>query len=166
MTLNQQENEGMDRKVPPIDFPTVLAGAENFHDIQERIIRQLDAFRIQGIQKIGFVSGGVPSRKDEKILAAYTEKIRGESEFPVFSSTDIFKDRELWDRLPEPNLPEAERKEKFLELFRKILAGGVTHIFMTPGWKSSIGAKDEHDTAEKLGINIDELLVDERISSL
>lgn len=173
MATNPQENEGMGRKVPQIDFPSILARAENFHDIKESIMQQLYALKKQGVQRIGFVSGRVrENTKDWEKLAAYTKKIREESEFPIFSSTDIFQVKELWKKLPEPKLPQTEKEEKFKELFREILSGGVTDIFMTPGWdKYSLpgklsGAEYEHKTAQDIGINIESVSVDEQISSL
>lgn len=173
MTINSWEKEGMSRKVPQIDFQGILAGAANFHDIQEKLLSRLNIMRNQeGVKRIGFVSGGVANRGQENILSsmrqlsAYTEKLRRESGLTILSSTDIFQVEGLWKRLPEPKLPEAEKSKKFLELFRGILRGGVTDIFMTPSWENSKGAKDEYNTAIEIGINIHYVSVDEEISKL
>lgn len=174
MTINLEENEGMDRKIPQIDFPIVLAGTGNFDDIQEKLLRRLNIMRTQeGVQRIGFVSGRTRNKAEYRKLAAYTKKLREEYEFPIFSSMDIFGNNELWKKLPEPKLPEAEKREKFFELFDEILGGGVTDIFMTPGWDDKdptedhpSGSEHEHATAKNLGINIHDVPVDEQISKL
>lgn len=114
--------------------------------------------RKEGQQKIGYVSGIITSEGRENIprnidrLAKFTEHIRTQQDFPVFSPTDVFYD-ELIDRLVANNL----KNDDFIQFWREVLGAEekfITDIFMTPRWELSQGATDEHDLSKKLGLTI------------
>lgn len=107
-------------------------------------------------KKVGYVAGIITSDGPEYIarniqkLEEYTERIGDEIDFPVFSAADVFS-KDLLDRLHARSLPA----QTWFDFWRAILGSGeVTDIFMTPRWKDSLGARDEHETAQKLGIAI------------
>ncbi len=134
-------------------FRDAVSGAETLDEVREGVIGVLNSVSAGGC-RIGYVSGIITSDSREYValnrsrLEGYTEYLRANSEFPVFSSNDIFGS-EIEDRL-------GENDEKKWHLFwRDVLTmGNVTDIFMTPRWKSSAGAKDEHETAKRIGIEI------------
>lgn len=141
-----------------IDFPTVLNGVNSYDEIQNALTSLMKEMKTTGIQRIGFVSGAVATSPEVvesnlKLLLNRTEELHKQHQFPIFSSADIFFDG-FWDKLPESNLSKDERSPKLQALFRGILEGGVTDIFMMPKWEFSGGARDEHETAQKLGITI------------
>jgi hypothetical protein len=120
----------------------------------------LKKYRAKGIKRIGYVAGILTSEGEDKLqeninrLDKHTENIRKANNYPVFSSTDIF-DKKLVYSLEEIKLSPNKVEEKFREFWRIILSSGyVTDIFMTPGWKRSRGAQDEHKTAKENGLKV------------
>lgn len=106
--------------------------------------------------KIGYVSGKVTADGPECIIDnlarmhKFTEmliKIHGNF---IFSAADIFNDEVYW----KMNLPRPIHEKDFYDFWRAVLSSGITDIYMTPGWEKSDGAKDEHETAKQLKINI------------
>lgn len=104
--------------------------------------------------RIGYVSGIItsdgPAHIEENIqrLAEYTERIREREGVLTFSPVDVFDDA-LFARLKADTLPQ----ESWWIFWREVLGSGhVTDIYMTPRWQESTGARDEHETASKLGI--------------
>lgn len=138
----------------------VLTTESNLIEVRLSIVQVLkEAKRKHVSGRLGYVSGIITSDGDEKILENinrlenYTNDIRKIQKFPIFSPTDISND--VYARLQEMKLPKKEREEKFIAFWREILTSGlVTDIFMTPRWKESRGAQDEHETALKVGIEI------------
>ena len=86
-----------------------------------------------------------------QLLAKNGSSLSEQFGFLVFSSTEIFTSG-IWESLPETVLPSQERSHIMKELFRGILRGGVTDVFMMPGWEESEGAVDEYNTAQELGL--------------
>ena len=147
----------LDKKI----IALVLTTASNLIEVRLSVVQVLEEAKTKHVSgRLGYVSGIITSDGDEKILENtnrlenYTNDIRKIQKFPIFSPTDIFSD-DLNARLQEMKLPKEEREEKFIVFWREILTSGhVTDIFMTPRWRKSRGAQDEHKTALKVGIGI------------
>lgn len=140
-----------------INFDAILTGARNYQDIQAAIKKTIDEKKQIGIERIGFVSGGIRSSDSEaKIDRAkmrdVTSELRMQHDIPIFASTDIFDI--VWTDLEETRLTPQERKPHMVSLFRGILGSGVTDIYMIEGWQNASGAVDEYMIAQTLGINI------------
>ena len=121
--------------------------------------------RAQGIERFGFVSGRIGKgtesspnlrlrsiKDDMEKMRKYTEYLREKYEAPIFSSVDIFDT--VWKKLEETHLPSTERSLRMKELFRAILKGGITDIYMMNGWEEAPGAVDENETAKTIGLII------------
>lgn len=111
-------------------------------------------------KRLGYVAGIITSdgkehmQKNIDILAKHTEILKKKYGFPIFSAVDIFGNG-VYQKLEDFNQEEHLREKSFIEFWRKILSSGhITDIFMTPRWKESKGAIDEHETAKKLGLTI------------
>ncbi len=135
-------------------FSGAVAGAGTLDDVLEGVVSVLNGINAEGDGRIGYVSGILTSDTPELVevnarrLEGYTDYLRRDAKFPVFSSTDIFSG-ELADRFG--GLGEAE----WHRFWRRVLEDGrVTDIFMTPRWRGSAGAKDEHETAKRIGLTI------------
>ncbi|MEK7461013.1 MAG: hypothetical protein AAB647_02240 [Patescibacteria group bacterium] len=134
-----------------------LDGVHNLDSVGTAIdlfLRQYQSDRLD--RRLGYVAGIITSDGPEKVAAnmvrldRYTEYLRHHQQFPVFACTDIFND-EVFARV------EAERlkPEEWLIFWRKILhQGHITDVFLTPRWEISVGAKDEYQTAQTLGLQI------------
>jgi len=139
----------------------VLTTASNFIEVRLSVVRVLEETKRKHVSgRVGYVSGIISSDGDEKILENtnrlenYTNDIRKIHKFPIFNPPDVFSN-DLCARLQEIKLPKKEREEKFIVFWREILTSGhVTDIFMTPRWRESRGAQDEHKTALRVGIRI------------
>jgi len=132
--------------------------AKNIDEVRSSVLSVLKELREEGAQRIGYVAGLVTSEgpknvdKNVRRLAKFTEYIRDQNDFPIFSSTDVISD-ELFKRL---GLEEFQKTdwEKF---WRDILGAEgryVTDIFMTPRWEISRGSRDEHEVAKEVGMQI------------
>ena len=160
-TLIPNKRDGMPSKKVKDAIAPALKTSSNLIEVRISVVKVLENIKINHtFVKLGYVSGIISSDGDEKILENtnrlenYTNYIRKIQKFPIFSSTDIFCN-DLYARLQEIKLPKKEREEKFIVFWREILTSGhVTDIFMTPRWKESRGAQDEHKTALRLGIRI------------
>jgi hypothetical protein len=151
-----------------INFPALLVGVKNYDGICHVIRNVLTEMKERGNQKVGFVSGPVDNSDDSnpevkrafmkanmERMRKYTKKLQEKNTFPTFASTDIFDS--AWNDLEETNFSPEERKAKTKELFRTILASGVTDIYMIEGWRESDGAKDEFKAAKELALEIHDL---------
>lgn len=141
-------------------FADTLADVETMAVARERVIETLERVKADRHEYLGFVSGIISSDGDEQIernihrLAAFTEQIRREQPFPIFSATDVFSP-ELFERLTEMRLGRPEREAHFFDFWSAILhSGHVTHVFFTPRWEQSAGSSDEHKTALQLGLTV------------
>ncbi len=132
-----------------------VTNVTNLGEVQTKVIEVLKTIR-EGNARIGYVSGIITSDGGENIganlkrLSQYTEKIRKQQNFPVFSSTDVFTE-EIFSKI------KAERyaQDCWHSFWREILESKhITDIFMTPRWEKSRGAKVEHKTAKELGITL------------
>ncbi len=140
---------------------TLNTNATDLTQLRKDLVVLFENVRKQrGLTKFGYVSGIISSDGDDKaerniaILAEHTEKIRYTSNFPIFSATDIFT-KVLYEKLEETKKPRDEREAAFRTFWGEVLEmGKITDIFMTPRWEASGGAKDEHKTAQRLGITI------------
>jgi len=140
-----------------------IKDAKNLNQILIITISILKNYKNSKANRIGYVAGAVTSDGDEKLkenienLDRYTKQIRKENRFHIFSSTDIFDEKLIYN-LEELVLSPNEVEKKFREFWRKILGSSyITDIFMTPGWQRSRGAKDEHKTAKDAGLKIHHL---------
>ena len=79
----------------------------------------------------------------------YKQEIINKNQGFIFSAADIFSNEIYW----KMNISNPDHKKEFYDFWRTIL-NNVAVIYMTPGWEKSSGAKDEHNTAKKLGIKI------------
>lgn len=131
--------------------------AESLDKVKSGVIEVLRVVREDDQTiRLGYVAGIVTSDGPAKInenvtrLEAYTEQVRAEQGFPVFSSTDVFS-QSLFDQINARSLPN----QVWLDFWRDVFGSGhVTHLFMTPRWEQSTGAQDEHETAKRLGITV------------
>lgn len=160
------ERTSIDTNLPnQINFTSILNGVKNYEGITTKLRKTFSSLKESGIERIGFVSGPVANSSETEpglrvqsikekmeLMRQFTLKLRLKYQFPILSSTDIFDI--VWKELEETNLPTEERAVKMKELFREILKGGVTDIFMMPSWKESPGAIDEYETAKQIGIVI------------
>lgn len=139
-----------------INFGAILTGARNYQDIQVAIKKAIDGKKQRGIDKVGFVSGGirdgVEAKLDRDKMRETTSQLREQYGTPIFASTDIFDT--VWTDLDETPLMKKDRDSHMLALFRGILGSGVTDIYMLDGWQNASGAVDEHKAAQNLGITI------------
>lgn len=111
-------------------------------------------------QRIGYVAGILFSdgplhvKRNIQALSDYTEFLRKQHSFSIFSPTDVFYNG-LFPRLKESSFPESARRIVFVSFWRDVLNSGfITDIFMTPRWQESSGATDEHNIAKEKGITI------------
>ena len=103
--------------------------------------------------RIGYVAGKISSdglerlEENRRILSEKTEKFRQNYYFPIFCANDIIT--------PEFVEKNGHEGTPYIAFWRKVLESGlVTDVFMTLGWKSSVGATDEHTTAKINELNI------------
>lgn len=144
-----------------------IKDATRLEHVRQGMLRAFEIVKSAGkYDKIGYVAGIVSSDGDHKIqenrekLEKYTRKLRSQLGYPVFSSVDVFGDNGVWNQLEEVEFDRELREEHFRKFWRDILKSGhVTDIFMTPRWRNSTGARDEHRTAKEMKIKIH--LVDE-----
>ena len=106
--------------------------------------------------KIGYVSGKVTADGSEYITKNLTRLhnftrmlIKTHGKF-IFSAADIFNDDTYW----KINIPRPIHEKDFYDFWRTVINSGVTDIYMTPDWKKSDGAKNEHETAKQLRMGI------------
>lgn len=111
-------------------------------------------------QRIGYVSGLISSEGPENIpknmkrLEAYTELIRKQYDFPIFSATDVFGNG-MHEQVEEFHFEKELQQKHFMDFWDAVLGTGhVTDIFMTPRWEVSTGAKDEFRIAQAMGMKI------------
>lgn len=103
--------------------------------------------------RIGYVAGKISSdglerlEENRRILSEKTEKIRNLYHFPVFCANDVIT--------PEFVEKNGHEGAPYIAFWRKVLESGlVTDVVMTLGWKTSVGATDEHTTAKINELNI------------
>lgn len=142
-------------------FAQALADVETLAEARHQVIETLAKVKADTHAHLGYVSGIITSDGDEYIerniqrLAAHTQRIRSEQSFPIFSATDVFTP-EIFERLAEMHLSRQQREAHFVDFWQGILASGhVTHAYFTPRWEQSAGARDEHETAKRLGLVIE-----------
>ncbi len=131
--------------------------ANSLSEVRNALIKALEEIKnTREITHIGYVSGIVSSdgieyiKRNIQVLGQYTEKLKNIHKFPMFSAADVLSE-EIFLKIDGANLPT----QVWFDFWRNILETGyITDIFMTPGWEASLGAKDEYETAQKLGISI------------
>ncbi len=126
--------------------------------VRDSLFGVFKEYRLAGHNRIGYVSGTITADGRENIpkniarLERFTEQLRSEQKFPVFSATDVFDD-ELFKRLDAAGFVNAD-----WEVFWREVLGAeerfVTDMFMTPRWEKSRGATDEHRVALEVGMTI------------
>lgn len=117
------------------------------------IIREKQA---RNITRVGYVAGIITSDGPDQVesnirrLGEHTQRIRKREGILVFSAVDVFDDA-LFARLNAHTLPQ----ESWWIFWREVLGSGhITDIYMTQRWQESTGARDEHETASRLGLVI------------
>lgn len=135
-------------------FRDELGDAKTLDQVLEVVMVVMEELRGGAGGRLGYVSGIITSDDKDSIdlnrkrLEGYTSFLRGEVDFPLFSSNDIFFD-ELEERV------SGSSREDWYSFWGDVVSSGhITDIFMTPRWRESLGAKDEHKVAKKAGINI------------
>jgi len=132
--------------------------ANSLTQVREFLFNVFREYRQAGNNRIGYVSGTITSEGREHIqrnierLAKFTDHIRTQYEFPIFSPTDVFSDA-LFARLDAAGFKNAD----WVIFWREVLGTKdrfVTDMFMTPRWEKSQGAADEHRIAKEVGMNI------------
>lgn len=133
-----------------------VKNASSLDEVRDLLIEVFQNFQESGHTRIGYVAGIITSEGRENILAnikrlaGFTEKVRQEQDFPIFSSTDVFSD-ELFDRLSAAGFTNKD----WGPFWRDVVGSGyITDIFMTPRWEISKGSRDEHETAQKHELEI------------
>ena len=135
-----------------------VKNAGTLTEVRDALFGVFRNLRAQGHSRIGYVSGAITADGRENIsrniqrLDRFTEHIRGQHDFPIFSATDVF-DGALFERLDAAGFVNADWKV----FWREVLGANdkfVTDIFMTPRWEKSHGAKDEHKVAQEIEIAI------------
>lgn len=142
-----------DPKAPPALFASRMNGATTLDECKTRVISVLGQLRMDS-DHIGQVCGMISSDGPQHIprnldtLRNYTELLRRASLFPVYCAADAFPIGFL-NKLPK--YPQS----KWILFWREILASRlVTDILLIPRWNLSEGARDEHETAHRLGLTV------------
>ncbi len=136
-----------------------IKDATSLDEIQGQMVSLLRSSRENGVLRIGYVAGSVASDGEEHVernlgrLMHWTELIGNMYDFPIICAAFVFN-QDVYARIEIPSLPYEKRSQLFFPFWRAVLQAGVTDIFMAQGWEKSVGAKDEHETAQALGINI------------
>lgn len=127
----------------------VVGTAKNLDEVLKKLVA---FFKFLDSQRMGYVAGVITSdgpglvQRNVEMLKKYTERVRLAQSFPVFSSTDVFGETGLWERLAAKNYSYQD----WVLFWRKVLGRGkITDIFMAPSWERSVGARDEWETAKK-----------------
>lgn len=135
-------------------FREALKDARSLNEVSRVVIVILKELKERGSGRLGYVSGIITSDSadlvelNERRLDGYTNYLRKGISFPVFSSTDIFQG-EFVEKF------RGNAESEWYSFWRSVLeCGYVTDVFMTPRWRVSAGAKDEHETAKKVGLSI------------
>lgn len=155
------------------DLAKVLENVQNVNEVRVVVLSLLKEIREVRKQKhIGFVSGIIYSDglefkyRNVKRLLAYTEKLRKEIPYPIFSAEDVFYSG-LFEKLPESKLPEKIRRPIFFAFWKSIMESGyITDLFMTPRWEVSQGARDEIEKGKKIGMTIHYVEEDQAIAQI
>jgi len=134
-----------------------VESATSLDEISKLLIRELKKIQKEGEPRIGYIAGIITSDGPENIsqnvarLSRFTKRVRQETGFPIFSSTDVFSNK-LFAQIGGPT----KYTQRDWHLFwRKVLgSGAVTDVFMTPRWQESRGATDEHKTSTKMKVQI------------
>lgn len=132
--------------------------ANTLNEVRDSLFGVFKNFRLEGHDKIGYVSGIITSEGPDNIpknierLARFTAHVRATQAFPVFSATDVFDDV-LFARLNAAGF----KNEDWLVFWREVLGDErkfVTDMFMTPRWEISQGATDEHQIAKAMNMSV------------
>lgn len=144
-----------------LEIYQAISHSTKLSHVKEGVLQVLNGVRERGQkQQIGYVSGIISSEGPKNIprnmrrLEAYTDLIRKQYSFPIFSATDVFGNG-MHGKLEEFYF-EAELQQKhFMDFWEAVLtAGHVTDMFMTPRWEVSSGAKDEFRIARETGMRL------------
>jgi hypothetical protein len=142
-----------------------LEGSKDMDDVAYRMVESFRRLREEhNMKRLGYVSGIITSDgpefmvRNRAILKAFAEHLKGKHDLQIFAPSDVFEEENDYDlvltdgrtRIARPNDDTV-----FYMFWRKVLTCGyVTDIFMTPRWKKSKGAMDEHNTAIEAGIRM------------
>lgn len=140
---------------------TAIKNSTNLKHVEKAILDLFKEIKKENPkQRVGYVAGIVTSDGEEnmmkniKRLDELTEKLREKLDFPIFSSVDIFGGG-IYDQIEDFHLERSLREKAFINFWRMLLKSGhITDIYMTPRWKESKGAKDEHETAKEVRLKI------------
>lgn len=137
----------------------VLTNATTLKEVKDLLLPLLKETHTKE-KRLGYVAGIIFSdgplhvKRNIQLLMDYTEFLRKQHGFSIFSPTDVFYSG-LFPNLKESSFPESARRIVFVSFWRDILTSGfITDIFMTPRWQESQGATDEHNIAKEKGIAV------------
>jgi hypothetical protein len=133
-----------------------FVGVTDLQGIQTNFIAIMRGIR-ERWPRLGYVAGIVSSdgpdhiERNMDILRRYEAAIRSRSDYPVFSSADLFS-RKVYGQVRLSGLTN----QAFMDLWKGIFeAGFITDVSFTPRWENSEGARDEYKNASFLGMNIE-----------
>ncbi|MFA7301277.1 MAG: hypothetical protein WC069_03140 [Candidatus Shapirobacteria bacterium] len=133
-----------------------LKNGKNLDQISYLLIELLKEIHNEGNENIGYVCGVISSEGPENIdknlvrLENYTEQIRKQYDYPIFSQNDIFTPV-VYKIIKESGATH----DDFEKFYQKVHGSGlITYLFMTPKWELSKGATDEYKTAQRCGIKV------------
>jgi hypothetical protein len=150
-------------------FNSYTENARTLDEVKLGIFRALD--RIDCIEpkpniRRGYVSGILTTDGRDMIetnflrLESYTAFIRETSDFNIFSLTDIFNKKLMLKFICVP-------QEEWRLFWRAVIENGyITDIFMTPRWRESTGAIDEHMIAHKIKLKVHDMENSEHLLDL
>lgn len=170
MLANQRDNSAA-RAVSDLDntlsslLRSSIKGAHNLTLVQTKIVGVLNDVILPNASHLGFVSGILSSdglefrAQNLRKLQEYTNILRKEIPFPLFSAGDFY-DEDFFNRFDHINNPK--RWDKFWKYI--FVNGKVTDLFMTPRWEKSEGARYEFELGKWMGITIH--MVEDKIEPL
>ena len=139
------------------EFRQMITTGQTIDDISKMINNYFRILKKNNPEiKIIYVAGKVTTNGDARIaynlekLKEAARSLRKATKDFVFSPADIFNTKTYW-RL---NIPKPLHEKDFYIFWRRVLKNGVIDIYFAPKWEQSVGARDEHSTAKKIGLTI------------
>ena len=131
----------------------LLKNCTNLDEVRDILFPYLKEKNTDGL---AFVSGLVTTPQPDKTasqrqaLNTWTADVRKAISYPAFSFFDIFS-HELLEQIKADTITTDE----WLCFMEDVLVqGGVTDLYLTPGWTKSTGCRDEYITAVSQNIKV------------
>jgi hypothetical protein len=131
-------------------------------EVETHLLGMLATFADKGTG-IALVSGAVFADGLEHVarnlttINNHTQAVRQTFPGVVLSCPEVIYNLGLDRTLDVYSWPYDQRRERFIQFWQNVVSGGVTDLFMVPGWERSEGARDEYATATRLGLQIHHL---------